>query len=135
MRRLTIAIGCLILSACASAQEVDQSFAPLAEQAAPAKEPVYKWGLGVRSCTQFAQDYKSNPELWETLYYVWAEGYMTGFEMARSSFLKEDTDLNPYNRDEKWRRESLRYYCSDHPLAPYSEAVANLVLELMQPPK
>ena len=78
----------------------------LVSQAALAKEPVLKWGLGVRSCAKFAKQFGEDPQLWETLYYIWAEGYMTGFEMARSSLRNRSTDLNPYNRDEQWRRES-----------------------------
>ena len=107
----------------------------LVSQAALAKEPVLKWGLGVRSCAKFAKQFGEDPQLWETLYYIWAEGYMTGFEMARSSLRNRSTDLNPYNRDEQWRREAIRNYCAGNPLAPYSEAVVNLVLELSQPTK
>ena len=101
--------------------------------AAAAEEPTLKWGLGVRSCAKFAQDFKENPELWETLYYVWAEGYMTGSNIVRISSQGKNFDLNPYNRSEQWRRGSIREYCAANPLAPYSEAVANLVLELVEP--
>ena len=99
-----------------------------------AQEPTLKWGLGVRSCAKFAQDFKENPETWETVYYVWAEGYMTGFNIAVASFQGKAKDLNPYERSEQWRRESIREYCASHPLAPYSEAVINLLKELAEPP-
>ena len=110
------------------------AFAIAGASAAAAREPTLKWGLGVRSCAKFAQDFKENPETWEAIYYVWAEGYMTGFNIARSSFLGQDIDLNRYDRSEQWRRESIREYCATHPLAPYSEAVVNLVAELAKPP-
>ena len=112
---------------------VTLAFAIAATSVAAAREPTFKWGLGVRSCAKFAQDFKENPELWETLYYVWAEGYITGFNMAKSSFIGQDIDLNPYDRNQQWRRESIRNYCAEHPLAPYSEAVVNLVAELAKP--
>ena len=96
-------------------------------------EPTLKWGLGTRSCARFAQDFKQNPELWDTLYYSWAEGFMTGFNLVRSTIAKQDIDLNPHNRSEQWRRESILEYCATHPLSPYSEAVVNLINELKRP--
>ena len=96
-------------------------------------EPTVKWGLGTRSCAEFAQDFKQDPELWETLYYSWAEGFMTGFNLVRSTVAKRDFDLNPYGRSENWRRGSIREYCGTHPLSPYSEAAANLIVELSKP--
>ena len=99
-----------------------------------AREPTLKWGLGVRSCAKFAQDFKENPESWETIYYVWAEGYLTGFNVALGVLRGQSVDLNPHERSEQWRRESIREYCASHPLAPYSEAVINLLNELAEPP-
>ncbi len=83
-------------------------FALTATSISVAREPNMKWGLGVRSCAKFSQDFQDDPVLWETLYFVWAEGYMTGFNVSRSTFQKKDADLNPYDRDEQWRRESIR---------------------------
>ena len=54
--------------------------------------------------------------------------------MARSALQGKDFDLNPYGRNEQWRRESIREYCAIHPLSPYSEAVANLNFELSTAP-
>ena len=96
-------------------------------------EPMLKWGLGTRSCAKFTEDFKQNPELWETLYYSWAEGFMSGFNLVRSNISNKDIDLNPYDRSEIWRRETIREYCSTHPLSPYSEAVVNLINELGKP--
>jgi hypothetical protein len=104
----------------------------LPQGSALAKELTLKWGLGTRSCAKFAADFKADPETWETLYYVWAEGYLTGFNLAQAAH-GQASDLNPFGRNEKWRRESIREYCDQHPLAPYSQAVANLLLELLQP--
>ena len=119
MKPQFVAAGVALVIGCASASS--------------AKEPVHKWSVGVRSCARFAEEYISDPELSETLYYIWAEGFMTGFNVVRASVQGKASDLNPYDRSEQWRRESIREYCSAHPLSPYSEAVTNLILELAKP--
>ena len=64
-----------------------------------------KKGKSTRLSVCCAKGWRSVAELWETLYYVWAEGYMTGFNMARASLQGKASDLNPYSRSEQWRRD------------------------------
>jgi hypothetical protein len=91
-------------------------------------EPSLTVGAGARSCAQFSQDYATSPDIMETLYFTWAQGYLTGFARASSA----ETNLKPSSRDDKWQMAFVREYWGAHPLSPYSEAVAALNLGLIK---
>lgn len=93
-----------------------------------AKEPALTVGAGARTCAQFARDYTADPELIETLYFTWAQGYLSGFARASGTKL----DLMPSARGETWQKSYVREYCAKNPLSPFSEAAASLNLELIK---
>jgi hypothetical protein len=104
--------------------------------AADADEAALQVGAGTRSCAQFERDYSENPEFFELVYFSWAQGYLSGFWIAASSKNPDPThDLMPQGRGESWQRSFIREYCQEHPLSPYSEAVATLNLELAKSQK
>jgi len=39
-------------------------------------------GAGSQSCAQFAKAYSANPTFAENAYFTWAQGFMTGFNLA-----------------------------------------------------
>ena len=90
-----------------------------------------KVGVGVRSCAQFAEDYRSTPELMEVIYFSWAQGYLTGINIVTSTEDDQALNLFPPGFGEKAQKEFVREYCAMHPLAPYSEAVAFLRFEVI----
>jgi hypothetical protein len=76
-------------------------------------------GAGTSSCTQFAEDYRQDPQTWELVYFSWAQGAMSGLNaghrgrhlLARSTYDQE---------------AFIRSYCNSHPLNNYSDAVTEL---------
>jgi hypothetical protein len=104
---------------------------------ASCREKAAGMGLGQESCAQFGKDYQEGPEHWETLYFCWAQGYMSalnttliiryGIENDRS------TDLG------KWsvhtQEEFIRSYCDQHPLKEYRDAVEALFSEMRKDQK
>ena len=42
-------------------------------------EPTAAKGVGVATCTEFAEKYKADPNLAETIYFSWAQGFMSGW--------------------------------------------------------
>lgn len=99
------------------------SVAPLA---ARAQEGGQNYGLGVKSCAQFAKEYAVEPTLAENLYFAWAEGFLSGMNAE-----SEAAHL-PYKRIEggdaaaNTYRQAIRSYCDAHPLSSYSDAVISV---------
>jgi hypothetical protein len=84
------------------------------------------YGLGTRTCAQFAQEYgnSKNPEMIESFYFTWAQGFMSGLNLIFVANNHAFYDLgNSSMADQKSR---LRAYCSQHPLSAFFDAVMGL---------
>ncbi len=92
----------------------------LTASVANAQEEFDTEGVGVKTCGEFALQYRSSPTDTELFYFNWAQGYMSGLNAMRTS----RKVLNSISFREKLTR--VRSYCSNHPFAQYFEAVTDL---------
>lgn len=93
-----------------------------------AAEPANMKGAGVRSCAQFATDYKKSPNIAEAMYFEWAQGFMSGLNVAHNADKTPLRDLDGIARVEQ--EGFIRTYCDSHPLKEYLWAVHALFFEL-----
>jgi len=89
-------------------------------------------GVGLTSCTEFANLIRSHPAVTEGMALSWAQGYISGFNSSRQDAV---FDIGAKTIDEVWR--FLRQYCNEHPLANYMDGVVELMktLPVVQLPK
>ena len=81
-------------------------------------------GLGISSCAEFANLYKQDPKWAEGMYFAWAQGYLSGWNMAQISAKRPYFDLA--SLDTRTQQAHLRSYCDQHPLGNYLDAVWDL---------
>ena len=80
-------------------------------------------GIGSNSCGQFAADYRKNPEIWEIAYFTWAQGYMSGLNIAGMGNGYRPRELSG---DYSAHRQKIRSFCDQSPLKSYMDAVIDL---------
>lgn len=85
-----------------------------------------QYGLGIKSCAEFARLYAVNPEPTETLYFAWAEGFMSGINAEALSEHLAARDIEGGDETAAQYKLIIRSYCNAHPLASYSAAVIDL---------
>ena len=88
-------------------------------------------GVGTTSCSQFANLYKVSPKQAENAYFSWAQGFMSAENIANLADKQYWRDLGSMSTEAQ--RRHLRWYCDQHPLATFLDAVQNLLLTI--PPK
>jgi hypothetical protein len=85
-------------------------------------------GAGTFTCGKFASDYAKHPEIVEDLYFAWAQGFMSGLNLDLASGVvngqKQFRDLDGPIENQK---SKIRIYCNAHPLAPFMDAVFDLI--------
>lgn len=81
-------------------------------------------GAGALSCAQFGQFYKASPDYNEMLYFTWAQGMMSGLNLAIAARGAPFSNLALW--DNARQTQHIRAYCSNNPLAFYSRAVIDL---------
>jgi len=108
MRRLCMLIA--LLAAAASANAADY---PL-------------MGVGSRTCGQFGSAYQKFPQVAENDFFSWAQGFMSGLNMALSTGERKNLAGKPIEEEQS----ILRQYCNDHPLDDFYRAVYNLYSDL-----
>ena len=89
-------------------------------------DPVTMRGLGITSCTQYLAVRKEQgvtPN--KAGYNQWAQGFMTGLNVALYMKFQRYADLPDPDSMNQW----LSTYCSANPLKPFHEAVSDLVAE------
>jgi hypothetical protein len=87
-------------------------------------------GVGSQSCAQFAQQYTATPDPTETLYFTWAQGYMSGFN--RGLLLASEMPLSLNSKSQDAQKAFLRDYCHQHPLDSYARGVYALFSSLRE---
>ncbi len=95
-----------------------------ASTAAFSSEHANGYGLGIDSCAVFAKKYTANPEVAESVYFTWAQGFMSGLNFvatANGSVYRVIT-----GSDMTTQKADIRSYCEAHPLTQYVGAVIDL---------
>ena len=86
----------------------------------------YAMGAGTLTCAEFGRRYKdaSSPDTMETIFFSWAQGYMTALNYLLLQNINRERDLGavPVETQEA----KIRQYCDAHPLADYADAVFEL---------
>lgn len=77
-------------------------------------------GLGSSSCAEFAKMYQGDPEYTDRLFFSWAQGFMSGLNMAALANQTRPRDLAGITADQM---QELRTYCADNPLKNYMDGV------------
>lgn len=80
-------------------------------------------GVGSNSCAQFALDYRKNPEIWETGYFMWAQGYMSGLNISAMGNGNRARELAG---DYSLQKQRIRVFCDQYPLKSYMDSIIDL---------
>jgi hypothetical protein len=85
-------------------------------------------GVGASSCGKFTNSYKENPARTETVYFSWAQGFMTSINFNRKMQNGTPVDFGamPSATQLGW----IRSYCQKNPLKTYLRAATELFLAL-----
>jgi hypothetical protein len=82
-------------------------------------------GPGARSCEYFIQNVKSEPAT-EEHYFTWAQGYMSGLNVARLNDERGAFQSMPM----ELQRAHIRTFCDANPTKQYVYAVIDLYITL-----
>jgi hypothetical protein len=85
-------------------------------------------GLGVRTCAQFAEEYRKDPKGFDDLYFQWAQGLLSGMNSGLSDLNR--IELLPVGFGSEKQQAFIRLYCDQHPLSFYLQAVYALFARL-----
>jgi hypothetical protein len=77
-------------------------------------------GVGSVSCAEFAKMYQGDPDNAELVFFSWAQGFMSGLNMAAMAGEKTTRDLAGAGADQK---RALRGFCANNPLKNYMDGV------------
>lgn len=105
----------------------------LMQTVASGREKIVTEGLGAFSCAQFGKDYQKSPEIWESVFFSWAEGYMSALNTALLLRDATATDLRKWSVERQ--EDFLRSYCDQHPLEDYQDAVQILFSDMRKDQK
>lgn len=83
-------------------------------------------GPGFTTCAQFSETYRQAPKIGEEYYFAWAQGFMSGWNVAPKGSENTIIDLNVIPVESQQRH--IRRYCSENPLKDYLDAVVDLYL-------
>jgi hypothetical protein len=81
-------------------------------------------GAGNASCAKFAEGYRLDPERIEQFYFSWAQGLMSGINIARLAMKQPIRDLNAWRVADQ--ESHIRQFCDQRPLSNYADAVNDL---------
>ena len=79
-------------------------------------------GPGSVSCGKFAADYRQNPDQVDNLFFTWAQGFMSGFNVTETTGTYRDMTAVPIDAQKKF----ILNYCDQHPSLEYAKAVMEL---------
>jgi hypothetical protein len=81
-------------------------------------------GAGSAACSEYTQQYASEPDTANNVYYSWAQGYMSGQNIERSSQKKPMRNLAALPI--ATQLDFLRRYCLQSPTSLFAVAAQNL---------
>jgi hypothetical protein len=79
-------------------------------------------GPGSVTCGKFAADYRQNPDQVDNLFFTWAQGFMSGFNITETTGTYRDMTAVPIDAQKKF----ILNYCDQHPSLEYAKAVMEL---------
>ena len=79
-------------------------------------------GPGSVTCGKFAADYRQNPDQVDNLFFTWAQGFMSGFNITETTGTYRDMTAVPIDVQKKF----ILNYCNQHPSLEYAKAVMEL---------
>jgi hypothetical protein len=79
------------------------------------KDDTFLMGAGMQSCGSFAETYRQSPTMAETLFFSWAQGFMSATNIYRIVAGNNAKNLNAISVEAQQAR--IRTYCDVHPLA------------------
>ena len=88
-----------------------------------AAEPAAGFGVGTYTCAEAAKAVRGDREL-DLLYFSWAQGWMTGWNLAQMNASLPTVDLNTLSVTNQ--RTFIKTYCALHANGLYMDAVHNL---------
>jgi hypothetical protein len=95
---------------------------------APARsEQVITIGAGMQTCAVFIAHYKGNVPSLENFYFSWAQGYMSGLNVAMSRRVGNSTPADLNAIPPAAQLHFIRDFCDRNPLRRYSAAVEALL--------
>jgi hypothetical protein len=107
MRRAISIIGLLILAAL------------------PAKAAGFaSMGVGTATCERFLVQYGKDPRLAETIFFSWAQGFMSGMNQILLTQGSRTKDMQSLTLDDQ--KAWIVTYCRQKPTALYLSAVTNM---------
>ena len=80
-------------------------------------------GVGTYKCGEAAKAVRGDAEL-ELMYFSWAQGWMTGWNLAQLNASLPIVDLN--TEDVSEQRAFIKTYCANHPNSLYMDAARQL---------
>jgi hypothetical protein len=83
-------------------------------------------GVGVTPCSEFNQS-REKPEI-EAMFFSWAEGYLTGWNIGLPEESQKHVDLSLMPRSEQM--EFLRKWCEANPSKRYVDGATTLLIRL-----
>jgi len=101
--------------------------------AAPAgAEPAAGLGVGTYTCAEAAKAIRGDREF-DLIYFSWAQGWMTGWNLAQMNASLPTVDLNRRSLSEQ--RAFIKSYCAGHGDGLYMDAVHQLYESMKDPAK
>jgi hypothetical protein len=98
--------------------------APLIQSTIAIADPIGVAGAGAYSCAEIAEVFRQNPDQTSAMIFTWAQGYMSGLNVAGGASGREVRDLAGMNtKDEEW---VIRNYCDQYPASDLATAVMDL---------
>jgi hypothetical protein len=79
-------------------------------------------GAGLQLCSKFLESYKIDKASTSTVYFDWAEGYMSGLNVARLNDQAGAFQSMPIEQ----QQENIRTFCEANPGEKYFKAVIHL---------
>src|SRR5262249_42461238 len=92
-----------------------------------AAEQYQSMGAGTRSCAVFARTYKDKPKTAGMIYFSWAQGYMSGVNLAAGINNKDYRPANLNAMTVAAQQRYIRDFCDRNPLKDFREAVDTLL--------
>ena len=92
-----------------------------------AAEQYQSMGAGTRSCAVFARTYKDKPKSADMIYFSWAQGYMSGVNIAAGINNKDYRPANLNAMTVATQQRFIRDFCDRNPLKDFREAVDTLL--------
>ena len=91
-------------------------------------DPIGVTGAGALSCAEIAKFFRQNPDQTSAMILSWAQGYMSGLNVAGGASGRDVRDLAGMKTKDEERE--IRNYCDQHPMSDLATAVMQLYISL-----